>query len=72
MSRVLCQTQNPEEKRKIIGDTFMKVIQTEASKAGLENFENYFLAQGLLMELVIFLNRKLAYHYSITDLKFSH
>jgi len=48
MSRVLCQTQNPEEKRKIIGDTFMKVIQTEASKAGLENFENYFLAQGTL------------------------
>lgn len=47
MSRVLCQTLNPEEKRKIIGDTFMRIVEEEARKAGLD-FDSCFLAQGTL------------------------
>lgn len=37
----------PEEKRKIIGDTFMRVAQREIQKLGL-SVENTFLAQGTL------------------------
>lgn len=47
-SRVLCQTLNPEEKRKIVGDTFMRIVEEEAKKAGVDNFEDCFLAQGTL------------------------
>lgn len=38
---------NPEEKRKIIGDTFMRVAQKEIARLGL-SAETTFLAQGTL------------------------
>jgi GMP synthase (glutamine-hydrolysing) len=38
---------NPEEKRKIIGDTFIKVAEKEINKLGL-NLNDIFLAQGTL------------------------
>ena len=41
----LNETVNPEEKRKIIGDTFMRVIMKEIKKLGIKDF---FLAQGTL------------------------
>ena len=47
MSRVLCQTIEPEEKRKIIGDTFMKIVDLEAKSLGL-SVDDCFLAQGQL------------------------
>lgn len=40
-------TIHPEEKRKIIGDTFMHVAQAEIARLGLK-VENTFLAQGTL------------------------
>jgi len=40
-------TINPEEKRKIIGDTFMHVAQAEIARLGLKA-ESTFLAQGTL------------------------
>jgi GMP synthase (glutamine-hydrolysing) len=40
-------TTNPEEKRKIIGDTFMRVAEQEIAKLGLQPSE-VFLAQGTL------------------------
>eukprot|EP01113_Clastostelium_recurvatum_P029196 TRINITY_DN3523_c0_g1_i8.p1 TRINITY_DN3523_c0_g1~~TRINITY_DN3523_c0_g1_i8.p1 ORF type:complete len:717 (+),score=137.64 TRINITY_DN3523_c0_g1_i8:174-2153(+) len=43
----LHQAINPEEKRKIIGDTFMKVADMEIAKLGLKA-EDVFLAQGTL------------------------
>lgn len=44
-SRVLCQTIEPEEKRKIIGDTFMNVVDDEAKSLDL-TINDCFLAQG--------------------------
>eukprot|EP01133_Synstelium_polycarpum_P004306 gene4306-5029_t len=44
---ILCETVHPEEKRKIIGDTFMKVADDEVRKLGLRP-EDVFLAQGTL------------------------
>jgi GMP synthase (glutamine-hydrolysing) len=44
-SHKLCDTCNPEEKRKIIGDTFMKIITKEIKKLELNNF---LLCQGTL------------------------
>lgn len=41
----LRNTINPEQKRKIIGDTFIKVVIAEIEKLGLKE---YFLAQGTL------------------------
>ena len=38
---------NPEEKRKIIGDTFMKVVESVISDLQLQA-DNVFLAQGTL------------------------
>ena len=38
---------NPEEKRKIIGDTFMKVVESVVSDLQLQA-DNVFLAQGTL------------------------
>lgn len=46
-SRVLCQSLDPEEKRNIIGDTFMKIVDEEAEILGL-NIDKCFLAQGTL------------------------
>uniref|UniRef100_UPI001939C642 GMP synthase [glutamine-hydrolyzing]-like n=1 Tax=Styela clava TaxID=7725 RepID=UPI001939C642 len=46
-SRVLSQTLDPEEKRNIIGDTFMKIVDEEAEKIGL-TIDKCFLAQGTL------------------------
>jgi GMP synthase (glutamine-hydrolysing) len=43
----LNKTVNPEEKRKIIGDTFMKVVEMETSKLGLDP-DHTFIAQGTL------------------------
>uniref|UniRef100_H2Y9F0 GMP synthase (glutamine-hydrolyzing) n=1 Tax=Ciona savignyi TaxID=51511 RepID=H2Y9F0_CIOSA len=47
ISRVLSQTLFPEEKRKIIGDTFMKIVDYEAHAIGL-TIDDCFLAQGTL------------------------
>lgn len=41
----LCETVSPEEKRKIIGDTFMRVTQKVSDELGLE-VENLLLAQA--------------------------
>ncbi|EGG23702.1 GMP synthetase [Cavenderia fasciculata] len=43
----LCITVHPEEKRKIIGDTFMRVAEDEVRKLGLDP-NHVFLAQGTL------------------------
>jgi len=43
----LNQTCNPEQKRKIIGDTFMKVAETEIKRLNLDPSE-IFVAQGTL------------------------
>uniref|UniRef100_H2Y9E9 GMP synthase (glutamine-hydrolyzing) n=1 Tax=Ciona savignyi TaxID=51511 RepID=H2Y9E9_CIOSA len=44
---ILSQTLFPEEKRKIIGDTFMKIVDYEAHAIGL-TIDDCFLAQGTL------------------------
>lgn len=44
---ILCETLEPEKKRKIIGDTFMKVAEAEIRKLHL-NPEEMFVAQGTL------------------------
>eukprot|EP01125_Pyxidicula_operculata_P010670 TRINITY_DN3514_c0_g1_i3.p2 TRINITY_DN3514_c0_g1~~TRINITY_DN3514_c0_g1_i3.p2 ORF type:complete len:433 (-),score=114.63 TRINITY_DN3514_c0_g1_i3:2037-3335(-) len=49
----LNQTANPEEKRKIIGDTFMRIAQREISKLGFTNVEDVYLAQGTLRPDII-------------------
>ena len=46
-TKVLCETVAPEEKRKIIGDTFMVVTQRMCEEKGLKA-EDVFLAQGTL------------------------
>jgi GMP synthase (glutamine-hydrolysing) len=43
----LCKTVDPEKKRKIIGDTFMKVAEEEIRKLNLDP-EEMFVAQGTL------------------------
>ncbi|XP_049848495.1 GMP synthase [glutamine-hydrolyzing]-like isoform X2 [Schistocerca gregaria] len=43
----LDETLHPEEKRRIIGDTFMKVAQDEISRMGM-SLEDIFLVQGTL------------------------
>ncbi|CAK8685117.1 GMP synthase [glutamine-hydrolyzing]-like [Clavelina lepadiformis] len=47
LSRVLCQSLDPEEKRKIIGDTFINIVNNEAQQLGLD-IDDCFLAQGTL------------------------
>nr|CAB3249850.1 GMP synthase [glutamine-hydrolyzing] [Phallusia mammillata] len=47
VSRVLCQTLDPEEKRKIIGDTFMNVVDFEAQELEI-SIDDCYLAQGTL------------------------
>eukprot|EP01124_Arcella_intermedia_P001442 TRINITY_DN10792_c0_g1_i1.p1 TRINITY_DN10792_c0_g1~~TRINITY_DN10792_c0_g1_i1.p1 ORF type:complete len:659 (+),score=136.49 TRINITY_DN10792_c0_g1_i1:259-1977(+) len=49
---LLKETVNPEEKRKIIGDTFMVVAQREISKLGL-SVDDVLLAQGTLRPDII-------------------
>jgi len=48
----LCNTVNPEIKRKIIGDTFMVIVDVEIKKLQengvLGNFDEFMLAQGTL------------------------
>lgn len=46
-TKPLCETVAPEEKRKIIGDTFMVVTQAMCEKKGLKA-DDVFLAQGTL------------------------
>lgn len=46
-TQMLCFTVNPEEKRKIIGDTFVKVTNEIIKELKL-NPEEVFLAQGTL------------------------
>jgi len=46
-SQVLSQTVHPEEKRKIIGDTFIRVTEKEVKQLQLDP-NNIFLAQGTL------------------------
>lgn len=58
-SKVLCQTLDPEEKRKIIGDTFMHIVNAEAEKLGLD-IDKCFLAQGTLRPDLIESASKLA------------
>eukprot|EP01129_Flabellula_baltica_P006133 TRINITY_DN2269_c0_g1_i1.p1 TRINITY_DN2269_c0_g1~~TRINITY_DN2269_c0_g1_i1.p1 ORF type:complete len:620 (+),score=121.01 TRINITY_DN2269_c0_g1_i1:429-2288(+) len=53
----LCETTNPEEKRKIIGDTFIKIITEQIEQLGLTNF---YLAQGTLRPDLIESASKLA------------
>jgi len=43
----LCELTEPEEKRRVIGDTFIKVVERELEKLGLDLAET-FLAQGTL------------------------
>lgn len=46
-SKMLCETTDPEEKRRIIGDTFMNVAQDIISKMNL-NPDEVYLGQGTL------------------------
>lgn len=57
-TRILSRTTNPEEKRKIIGDTFMHVAEAEIKKLGLQPSEVY-LAQGTLRPDLIEVNFQL-------------
>ncbi len=47
MTSILRDTIAPEEKRSIIGDTFMRIAEREMRKLGL-TFDNAYLAQGTL------------------------
>ena len=47
MTKMLCQTTNPEEKRKIIGDVFVRVANDAMAEMGLKP-EEVFLGQGTL------------------------
>ncbi|XP_076180998.1 GMP synthase burgundy [Ptiloglossa arizonensis] len=47
LTKMLCATINPEEKRKIIGDVFVKVANEAMSEMGLKP-EEVFLGQGTL------------------------
>ncbi|XP_063987123.1 GMP synthase [glutamine-hydrolyzing] [Diachasmimorpha longicaudata] len=46
-TKILCQTTNPEEKRKIIGDVFVRVANDAMTEMGLKP-EEVFLGQGTL------------------------
>ena len=46
-TKLLCQTINPEEKRKIIGDVFVNVANEVIAELKLKP-EDVFLAQGTL------------------------
>ena len=48
-SQILCKTIDPEQKRKIIGDTFIKLVQIEANRLNMSiDNKDVFLAQGTL------------------------
>ncbi|XP_057325175.1 GMP synthase [glutamine-hydrolyzing] [Microplitis mediator] len=47
ITKMLCQTTNPEEKRKIIGDVFVRVANDAMTEMGLKP-EQVFLGQGTL------------------------
>lgn len=47
MTKMLCQTTNPEEKRKIIGDVFVRIANDVMAEMGLKP-EEVFLGQGTL------------------------
>ncbi|KAK5584408.1 hypothetical protein RB653_006019 [Dictyostelium firmibasis] len=47
LTGLLKETTSPEERRKIIGDTFMRVAESEVKKLGLQP-EDVYLAQGTL------------------------
>lgn len=47
LTKILCQTINPEEKRKIIGDVFVRVANDAITEMGLKT-EDVFIAQGTL------------------------
>ena len=48
-SQVLCKAIEPEEKRRIIGDTFIRLVEIESAKRGMSiNDPDVFLAQGTL------------------------
>ncbi|XP_015121351.1 GMP synthase [glutamine-hydrolyzing] [Diachasma alloeum] len=47
LTKMLCQTTNPEEKRKIIGDVFVRVANDAMTEMGLKP-EEVFLGQGTL------------------------
>ena len=46
----LCRTVNPEEKRRIIGDTFVKVADRTANDLNL-TWDNLLLGQGISANL---------------------
>ena len=48
-SQVLCKAIEPEEKRRIIGDTFIRLVEIESKKRNMsiEN-DDVYLAQGTL------------------------
>ncbi len=45
----LCRTVNPEEKRRIIGDTFVKVADRTANDLNL-TWDNLLLGQGKFLK----------------------
>lgn len=47
ITKMLCQTTSPEEKRKIIGDVFVRVANDAMTEMGLKP-EQVFLGQGTL------------------------
>jgi len=48
-SQILCKTIEPEQKRKIIGDTFIRIVQIESAKRGMSiDSPDVYLAQGTL------------------------
>lgn len=47
LTKMLCETTNPEEKRKIIGDVFVRVANEAMAEMGLKP-EDVFLGQGTL------------------------
>lgn len=47
LTKMLCNTTNPEEKRKIIGDVFVEIANDAMTEMGL-NPEEVFLGQGTL------------------------
>lgn len=60
-TRMLCQTTDPEEKRKIIGDTFMNVANELIAEMNL-NPDDVFLGQGTLRPDLIESASELASH----------
>lgn len=48
-SSILCKTIDPEQKRKIIGDTFINLVKIESERRGMSiDKDDVFLAQGTL------------------------